>query len=341
MFQPLFLSTKRHLVRRFDANFFVAARMRLTEGVGALTGTDRPPVAAVVTGEGAPLPGTAGFAGAWRTLHGVAAQRLGLPVEAVLYAPFGRARCTRPAGPLLEDLSETWVERPSRGSEERTLHDAEGTFRVAVERIGGETPERSAVWGAVFSEPFDRETLERLCTEFEGATLARRRATEGGVTGDFLWIAAPRPTLKRRALEGRREALAEVAAALLAQSEVREEGVSLTIRGAETVASEVREEGVSLTIRGAETVAEAERIAAFLATHGARLRPDDFWRALVTAELPGFEWNRIAIASDDGVILKNGVWHDDALVRPAASLTIHLCRGHCGWRGTITQNTRE
>ena len=59
MFQPLFLSTKRHLVRRFDANFFVAARMRLTEGVGALTGTDRPPVAAVVTGEGAPLPGTA------------------------------------------------------------------------------------------------------------------------------------------------------------------------------------------------------------------------------------------------------------------------------------------
>ena len=322
MFQPLFLSTKRHLVRRFDANFFVAARMRLTEGVGALTGTDRPPVAAVVTGEGAPLPGTAGFAGAWRTLHGVAAQRLGLPVEAVLYAPFGRARCTRPAGPLLEDLSETLVERPIRWSEERTLHAAEGTFRVAVERIGGETPERSAVWGAVFSEPFDRETLERLCTEFEGATLARRRATEGGVTGDFLWIAAPRPTLKRRALEGRREALAEVAAELLAKSEVREEGVSLTIRGA-------------------ETVAEAERIAAFLATHGARLRPDDFWRALVTAELPGFEWNRIAIASDDGVILKNGVWHDDALVRPAASLTIHLCRGHCGWRGTITQNTRE
>ena len=322
MFQPLFLSTKRHLVRRFDANFFVAARMRLTEGVGALTGTDRPPVAAVVTGEGAPLPGTAGFAGAWRTLHGVAAQRLGLPVEAVLYAPFGRARCTRPAGPLLEDLSETLVERPIRWSEERTLHDAEGTFRVAVERIGGETPEGSAVWGAVFSEPFDRETLERLCTEFEGATLARRRATEGGVTGDFLWIAAPRPTLKRRALEWRREALAEVAAELLAKSEVREEGVSLTIRGA-------------------ETVAEAERIAAFLATHGARLRPDDFWRALVTAELPGFEWNRIAIASDDGVILKNGVWHDDALVRPAASLTIHLCRGHCGWRGTITQNTRE
>lgn len=322
MFQPLFLSTKRHLVRRFDANFFVAARMRLTEGVGALTGTDRPPVAAVVTGEGAPLPGTAGFAGAWRTLHGVAAQRLGLPVEAVLYAPFGRARCTRPAGPLLEDLSETLVERPIRWSEERTLHDAEGTFRVAVERIGGETPERSAVWGAVFSEPFDRETLERLCTEFEGATLARRRATEGGVTGDFLWIAAPRPTLKRRALEGRREALTEVAAELLAKSEVREEGVSLTIRGA-------------------ETVAEAERIAAFLATHGARLRPDDFWRALVTAELPGFEWNRIAIASDDGVILKNGVWHDDALVRPAASLTIHLCRGHCGWRGTITLNTRE
>lgn len=322
MFQPLFLSTKRHLVRRFDANFFVAARMRLTEGVGALTGTDRPPVAAVVTGEGAPLPGTAGFAGAWRTLHGVAAQRLGLPVEAVLYAPFGRARCTRPAGPLQEDLSETLVERPIRWSEELTLHDTEGTFRVAVERIGGETPERSAVWGAVFSEPFDRETLERLCTEFEGATLARRRATEGGVTGDFLWIAAPRPTLKRRALEGRREALAEVAAELLAKSEVREEGVSLTIRGA-------------------ETVAEAERIAAFLATHGARLRPDDFWRALVTAELPGFEWNRIAIASDDGVILKNGVWHDDALVRPAASLTIHLCRGHCGWRGTITQNTRE
>ena len=88
-------------------------------------------------------------------------------------------------------------------------------------------------------------------------------------------------------------------------------------------------------------MAEAERIAAFLATHGARLGADDFWRALVTAELPGFEWNRIAIASDDGVILKNSVWHDDPLVRPASSLTIHLCRGHCGWRGTITLNTRE
>ena len=36
-----------------------------------------------------------------------------------------------------------------------------------------------------------------------------------------------------------------------------------------------------------------------------RVREDDFWRALVTAELPGFEWNRIAIASDDGVILKD------------------------------------
>ena len=191
-----------------------------------------------------------------------------------------------------------------------------------MERIGGETPERSAVWGAVFSEPFDRETLERLCTELEGATLARRRATEGGVTGDFLWIAAPRPTLKNRARDERREALAEVAAELLAKSAIREEGVSLTIRGA-------------------ETVAEAERIAAFLATHGARLGADDFWRALVTAELPGFEWNRIAIASDDGVILKNSVWHDDPLVRPASSLTIHLCRGHCGWRGTITLNTRE
>ena len=322
MTQPLFLSTKRHLVRRFDANFFVAARMRLTEGVGALTGTERPPVAAVVTGEGAPLPGTAGFAGAWRALHGVAAQRLGLPVEAVLYAPIGRARSMCAAGPLLEDLSETFAECPLPRSEERTLHDAEGTFRVVVERIGGETPERSAVWGAVFSEPFDREALERLCTELEGATLSRRRATEGGVTGDFLWIAAPRPSLKRRALEGRREALAEVAAELLAKSSVREEGVSLTIRGA-------------------ETVAEAERIAAFLATHGARLRADDFWRAVVMAELPGFEWNRIAIASEDGVILKNGVWHDDALVRPAASLTIHLCRGHCGWRGTIIQNTRE
>lgn len=322
MFQPLFLTTKRHLVRRIDANGFLAARMRLTAGVTSLTGTDRPPVVAVVTGEDAPLPGTAGFAGAWRTLHGVAAQRLGLPAEAVLYAPFGRARCTRAAGPLIEDLSQPLVERPIAWREERTLHDAEGTFRVAVERIGGETPERSAVWGAVFSEPFDRETLERLCTELEGATLARRRATEGGVTGDFLWIAAPRPTLKNRARDDRREALAEVAAELLAKSAIREEGVSLTIRGA-------------------ETVAEAERIAAFLATHGARLGADDFWRALVTAELPGFEWNRIAIASDDGVILKNGVWHDDPLVRPASSLTIHLCRGHCGWRGTITLNTRE
>lgn len=193
MFQPLFLTTKRHLVRRIDANGFLAARMRLTEGVTSLTGTDRPPVVAVVTGEDAPLPGTAGFAGAWRTLHGVAAQRLGLSAEAVLYAPFGRARCTRAAGPLIEDLSQPLVERPIAWSEERTLHDAEGTFRVAVERIGGETPERSAVWGAVFSEPFDRETLERLCTELEGATLARRRATEGGVTGDFLWMRRPVP----------------------------------------------------------------------------------------------------------------------------------------------------
>lgn len=322
MSQPLFLSTKRHLVRLFDANYFVAARMRLTEGVRVLTGSDRPRVAALVTGEGAPLPGTTGFAGAWRALQGVAAERLGLSVEAVLYAPLGRARYTRPAGPLLEDLSQPLIERPIRWSEERTLHDAQGPFRIEVERIGGETPERSAVWGAVFSEPFDRETLELVCAELEGATLARRRATEGGVTGDFLWVAAPRPALKRRTIDGRREALSEVAAELLAKNAASEESIFLSIRGA-------------------ETVAEAERIAAFLATHGARFRLDDFWRALVTAELPGFEWNRIAIASDDGVILKNGVWHDDAVVRPASSLTIHLCRGHCGWRGTITLNIRE
>lgn len=319
--------TAHHAFWRFAETVHVVARMRVTDGVLSLTELRKDRVHTVIAGESAPVPGTPGFAGAWRALRHAAAARLSAREEGLLYFPSGVGRVTVPAGPLLADLAtgdETVRPLPLSGL--REVRDAEGGFSVGVWHRASAFPGHSALWGVLFSFPVGRETLERWAHRLEGATLAVRSATEGGMTGDALWLAAPSPVRGEGVSTGREEAALETAFDLLAHTFPKPADPSL-----------------SLSIFGAETVEEAERLARNIATVGRSLSPDDLWRALVLSELKGLEWSKVVLLTEEGAILKNGVWQNRFESGPATEelspnpsvLTVHLGRGHCGWRGSI------
>lgn len=312
--EPLMESaSRRHGVRRLALGTCTAIRFRGSEGIVSL-GKSETPIRLIVTGYDAPLPGSAGFAGAWRALHRRSAERFAIPDEGLAYFPLGRARVTRSVGDLMEDLSKPFENASSWKLMTRSVRDAEGCFSISVEHMGGQTAEENSLWGVYFSTPFSRETLETLTTALLGVTLWERSVVTGGMTGDALWVVAP----EGRSSDARIDIAQEVAMALVTESHV--------VSGRSQI---------KISVMGAETSEEAFRVANFLSSHGTSLRPDDLWRALALSSMAGLDWHRILIMTEEGAILKNGVWYEDRVLQPGTSLTIHLCRGRCGWRGTI------